>query len=65
MGFNIIRFISLHEVDAWNAAIPWARGVVELTAAAGVSAVALARLLHLGEFARLRRLSGSSNTRVL
>jgi hypothetical protein len=55
VGFGIIRFISLHEVDAWNAAMPWARVVVELIAAAGVSAVAIARLRHLGEFARLRR----------
>ena len=53
VGFGIIRFISLHEVDAWNAAMPWARSVVELIAAAGVSALATARLRHLGEFARL------------
>jgi Na+/pantothenate symporter len=64
-GYGIIRFISLHEVDAWNEAMPWARAVVDLIAAAGVSAVAIARLRHLGELARLRRLSGSSNSRVL
>ena len=52
VGFAIIRFISLHEVDAWNAALPWARSVVELIAAAGVSVVAIARLRQLGEFAR-------------
>ena len=52
VGFGIIRFISLHEVDAWNAAMPWARSVVELIAAAGVSAVALVRLRQLGEFTR-------------
>jgi hypothetical protein len=51
-GFAIIRFISLHEVDAWNEAMPWARVVVELVAAAGASAVAIARLGQLGEFAR-------------
>src|SRR5262245_47353243 len=39
VGFAIVRFISLHEVDAWNAALPWARSVVELIAAAGVSVV--------------------------
>ena len=54
VGFGAIRFISLHEVDAWNAAMPWARVVVELTAAAGASAVAVARLRQLGELERLR-----------
>jgi hypothetical protein len=53
VGFGVIRFISLHEVDAWNAAMPWARSVVELIAAAGVAAVAIVRLRQLGEFARL------------
>jgi len=38
VGLGAIRFISLHEVDAWNRAMPWARVVVELTAAAGASA---------------------------
>jgi hypothetical protein len=55
VGFGIIRFISLHEVDAWNVAMPWARVVVELIAAAGASAVAIARLCQLGESARLWR----------
>src|SRR5262245_59870322 len=53
VGFGIIRFISLHVVDAWNAAMPWARSVVELIAAAGVSAIAIVRLRQLGEFPRL------------
>jgi hypothetical protein len=44
VGFGIIRFISLHEVDAWNANAPWARTAIDLVAAAGVSAVAIARL---------------------
>ena len=48
VGFGIIRFISLHEVDAWNEAMPWVRVIVELTAAAGASAVAIARLRQLG-----------------
>jgi uncharacterized membrane protein len=56
LGFAIIRFISLHEVDAWNAARPWARGVFDLIGAAVTSGVALARLRQLGEIARLRRL---------
>ena len=50
VGFGIIRFISLHEVDAWNAGAPWARTVVDLVAAAGVSAVAIARLRQLSDF---------------
>jgi hypothetical protein len=54
LGFAIIRFISLHEVDAWNANAPWARTAVDLVAAAGVSAVAIARLWQLRVFA-LRR----------
>ncbi len=54
VGFGIIRFISLHEVDAWNAYAPWARTVVDLVAAAGVSAVAIARLRQLSDFGGLR-----------
>jgi hypothetical protein len=54
VGFGIIRFISLHEVDAWNADAPWARLVVDLVAAAGVSAVAIARLFQLSHFTGLR-----------
>ena len=50
VGFGIIRFISLHEVDAWNANAPWARTAVDLVAAAGVSAVAIARLRQLRNF---------------
>ena len=52
VGFGIIRFISLHEVDAWNANAPWARTAVDLVAAAGVSAVAIARLCQLRNFSR-------------
>jgi hypothetical protein len=52
VGFGIIRFISLHEVDAWNATAPWARTAVDLVAAAGVSAVAIARLCHLRNLSR-------------
>lgn len=47
LGFAIIRFISLHEVDAWNASMPWARTAVDLIAAAGVSAIAIARLWQI------------------
>jgi hypothetical protein len=57
VGFGIIRFISLHEIDTWNAAMPWARTGIELIAAAGASTVAIARLRQLGEFARLWRSS--------
>ena len=54
LGFAIIRFISLHEVDAWNANAPWVRTAVDLVAAAGVSMVAIARLWQLGVFALQR-----------
>ena len=50
LGFAIIRFISLHEVDAWNTNAPWARMAVDLIAAAGVSAIAIARLWQLRDF---------------
>ena len=53
VGFGVIRFISLHEVDAWNAAMPWLRVVVELIAAGGASAVAIARLRQLRDLTRL------------
>ena len=53
VGFGIIRFISLHEVDAWNANEPWARMAVDFLAAAGVSAVAIARLCQLRNFCGL------------
>jgi hypothetical protein len=55
VGFGVIRFISLHEVDAWNANAPWARTAVDLVAAVGVSAVAIARLCHLRNFSRCGR----------
>jgi hypothetical protein len=50
VGFGIIRFISLHEVDAWNANAPWTGAAVDLAAAAVVSAVAIARLRQLRNF---------------
>ena len=54
VGLGVVRFVSLHEVDAWSKAWPWARVVIELVAAAGASAVAIVRLRQLGELARLR-----------
>jgi archaellum biogenesis protein FlaJ (TadC family) len=51
VGLGFIRFISLHEVDAWNAALPWLRVVVDVTAAAGASTVAILRLRQLREAA--------------
>jgi hypothetical protein len=57
VGFGIIRFISLHEVDAWNANAPWARTAVDVVAAAGVSALAIARLRQLSDFAGSRHRS--------
>jgi len=47
VGLAMIRFISLHEVDAWNEAMPWLRVVVDVTAAAGASTVAIFRLRQL------------------
>jgi hypothetical protein len=52
LGFAIIRFISLHEVDAWNAARPWTRGVFDLIGAVGTSGVALVRIRQLRELAQ-------------
>lgn len=52
VGFAIIRFISLHEVDAWNAAMPYARPIVELIAAVGASTLAMMRLSRLAKSAR-------------
>jgi hypothetical protein len=55
VGFAALTvFISLHEVDAWNANAPWARTAIDLVAAAGVSAVAIARLYQLRDFRGLR-----------
>jgi hypothetical protein len=66
VGLGIIRFISLHEVDAWDASALWARTVVDLVAAAGVSAVAIARLRQLRDFAGSRhRMSAPAPTASL
>jgi hypothetical protein len=46
-GFAAIRFISLHEVDAWNASAPWLRTTIDLVAAAGISGIALGRLRQI------------------
>lgn len=57
VGFAAVRFISLHEVDAWTAEAPWLRTAIDLIAAAGVSAIAIVRLRQLRQAAapRLRR----------
>lgn len=57
VGYGLIRFISLHEVDVWTAQVPWARTIIDLLAAAGVSAVAMARLLQLRNGTRFDRLA--------
>jgi hypothetical protein len=54
VGAAAVRFISLHEVDAWNRQLPWLRVSVDLVSAAGASAVALVRLRTLGPGARDR-----------
>lgn len=48
VGYALVRFISLHELDAWNTALPWLAPTIELVAAAGGSAIALLRLRQLG-----------------
>jgi hypothetical protein len=58
VGLGFIRFISLHEVDAWNAALPWLRVVVDVTAAAGASTVAILRLRQLRQAATGRSSAG-------
>lgn len=55
VGFAAIRFISLHEVDAWTAGAPWLRTAIDLIAAAGVSAIAIVRLRQLKQVAPPRR----------
>jgi len=52
-GFAAIRFISLHEIDAWNASMPNARLVVELIATSGASILASIRFLALAKMAAL------------
>ncbi len=47
IGFALVRFVSLHEVDAWNTEWPWLRVAADLTGAAGASAVALVRVRQL------------------
>ena len=47
VGFGLIRFISLHEVDAWSRTLPWVRNAGELVAAVGASSVAAVRLAQL------------------
>jgi hypothetical protein len=58
VGFGVIRFISLHEVDAWSRAMPWLRVGAELLSAAGASTLAAMRLRQLRGFAWPRRPGG-------
>lgn len=44
LGFALIRFVSLHEIDAWVAELPWTRPVVDGIASLGASLLALSRL---------------------
>ncbi len=43
----MVRFVSLHEVDAWNRQWPWIRVAVDLGTSALASAAAFARLRQL------------------
>ena len=47
VGAAAIRFISLHEVDAWYRDLPWMHASVDLVAAAGASVLAALRLWRL------------------
>src|SRR5574338_496158 len=44
----LIRFVSLHEVDAWNARWPWVRITVDLATSAVAVAAAVARARQAG-----------------
>lgn len=48
--YSVIRFVSWHEFDAWNAARPWVPISVELATAAVASALSLVRLSQLDAF---------------
>ncbi len=54
VGAAVVRFISLHEVDAWNRQLPWLHVGVDLVSAAGASTLALVRLWTLRAGARGR-----------
>lgn len=54
IGFGLIRFISLHEVDAWVAHAPWWRTIIDIVAAASVSVMAVLRLRQLRSLGRRR-----------
>ncbi|HVO20046.1 MAG TPA: hypothetical protein VMU15_12370 [Anaeromyxobacter sp.] len=47
VGAAAIRFVSLHEVDAWFRVLPWLHASLDLVAAAGASILAVARLWRL------------------
>lgn len=47
VAFALIRFVSLHEIDAWNQAWPWARVAIDVGTSALASAAAIARARQL------------------
>lgn len=49
VALALIRFVSLHEVDAWNEAWPWARVVIDVATSLLASAAAVARVRQLDE----------------
>ncbi len=49
VSLALIRFVSLHEVDAWDKAWPWARMVIDVATSVLASAASLARVRQLGE----------------
>ncbi len=54
VSLALIRFVSLHEVDAWDNAWPWARVVIDVATSMLASAAALARVRQLTPAVRSR-----------
>lgn len=54
VGFGVVRFVSLHEVDGWYASAPWFGPVLDSAAAVGISLIAVLRLRRLTSSRHLR-----------
>jgi hypothetical protein len=52
IGFGLIRFISLHEVDAWSSNAAWVSSVIDLLTATGVSVLAVTRYIQVNGLLR-------------
>lgn len=47
LALALIRFVSLHEVDAWDETWPWARVVIDISTSALASAASMARVRQI------------------